>query len=1031
MIWMRPLEKQAVLQRYMELPPPEKNGKEPFVLQHHWRCSLEEFLEEIRYVRKEVEPFILDILQREFSITDQTIFKEKWISSEEICLILEEALKHQILKAEDAEAIYKNLMKGKSVHWDFRFKVNNHLVGWSVVFDDPVIIRRDGLIEIVPIETVVKFRGRGWEIVEVKENLEVLTSNGFRKVKRAARHLAQSDLIRIVTRVGSVEVTPGHSIFLEDRSLKRADEVELGDRLLTTNELPVQEIYDVPEDWAWFLGYFCADGCATRSKQWNCKISDSDIEKLKKAQKILERYGIPTKIDGPYDGAYRLHLPLLGPLLHRLCYVHNNNTSTHRKYKIVPKLILNAKKKAKEAFLAGYYTGDGYIHKSGAKSFPANSKALALGILYLERILGRTFTASPDRKWHSLNIYVHARPREVKGYNEVTYIEKRNRGRNTYVYDLETENNEFQAGMGFLVVHNTILDNPKVPEAPKTLKEAKKYAETLPWTFKPVPGMENKKCRAEPKARQPVQWLTVEGVVEPGSIGATKHEWGLFYIVDKGTITLGAQKPYFHEYFLHGKKFKNLRLVIRATPLPRLDPETKKPIPGQYDLVWVAWIPKDQEPYAISKRAQREGWFPPKGHIPFPKYWIEKNKEKFQEWLKRAEEHWSKRKKLLKEEVAYTLHEHRWMRIGRDGKPVGIRRLPQREYLLHIYMNGKLRTWKLTGNPLWALPQAAGYEGVHDKKWLTFEGVLMPREAWNPNKSLRSKLSILAHGKAKVEVQRVNRREVILLKVRSGAMKGKWILAQEEPKSLIYTLDRVRTVAKGFELADLKAETRFVLHLHTWRGGKHYDIRIDRGSHLDEWSIKADPRLLTGEVRVNRKACPDLSWLTAEGIKEVNGKPTRLRILDSGTVDIIDDEPHFVNMEFHGETLRGLYHLILRDGQWFFGPSKLPKPVRKGEPQPQISYISRKDSWEVHLFDFRDFTSCEPDDRIPLYNPPAPPPGAKLRLCTYPRPGTIHGVKIQAIIFPKDKYTLEEIKQMDFDKYLKWSATQIRGGGRR
>jgi len=65
---------------------------------------------------------------------------------------------------------------------------------------------------------------------------------------------------------------------------------------------------------------------------------------------------------------------------------------------------------------------------------------------------------------------------------------------------------------------------------------------------------------------------------------------------------------------------------------------------GQFEIIWNGWIPFDQTPYVI-KRGRRKGKFPPKDFIPIPKYWIEKNKNEFDDWLKWVEEKWKENPK--------------------------------------------------------------------------------------------------------------------------------------------------------------------------------------------------------------------------------------------------------------------------------------------------------------------------------------------------------------------------------------------------
>jgi len=219
----------------------------------------------------------------------------------------------------------------------------------------------------------------------------------------------------------------------------------------------------------------------------------------------------------------------------------------------------------------------------------------------------------------------------------------------------------------------------------------------LEFVFTAEPGMKGRKIRVEPKATQPLPWLKeavqplpwlegneisssieerivelrnddeftkvyfeaftranvegygnstyekMEGRVPPGTVGATREKAGLFRIRDRGVLTLGAMKPYFKEYFLEGEKvFKKTRVVIVGVKLPKLDPETKKPIKGYYQIVWNLWVPYEQVPYAITERARKKGYVPPKDFIPIPRYWMEENKHEYNEWLDWAEEMWKK-----------------------------------------------------------------------------------------------------------------------------------------------------------------------------------------------------------------------------------------------------------------------------------------------------------------------------------------------------------------------------------------------------
>jgi len=157
----------------------------------------------------------------------------------------------------------------------------------------------------------------------------------------------------------------------------------------------------------------------------------------------------------------------------------------------------------------------------------------------------------------------------------------------------------------------------------------------------------------EELARQPKVWLEVEGKVPPGEVGATKTKPGILYRWNWGRVWFGAQKPYFHEYFLYSEAknplwpyHKWVRVIVRAVNVNIIDPETKKPKPGT-ELMWRVLIPGDQTPYCL-KRGMKKGWVPPKNYIPVPPEW--RKGEDYEKWYEWVKEQW-KKGKVTKEEI--------------------------------------------------------------------------------------------------------------------------------------------------------------------------------------------------------------------------------------------------------------------------------------------------------------------------------------------------------------------------------------------
>ena len=136
-----------------------------------------------------------------------------------------------------------------------------------------------------------------------------------------------------------------------------------------------------------------------------------------------------------------------------------------------------------------------------------------------------------------------------------------------------------------------------------------------------------RKIYSQPKGSMSSGWLTMEGEVPAGQVGATSELEGQFIIMDTGTVEYGAQKSYFHEYWLHGKRVDG-RVVVRRLPT-RAEWNTKE------SFAWLTFFTKKGEkPYAISSRAVNQKWYPPKGVSALPKYVRIQLPAEYQYWAK-------------------------------------------------------------------------------------------------------------------------------------------------------------------------------------------------------------------------------------------------------------------------------------------------------------------------------------------------------------------------------------------------------------
>jgi len=139
------------------------------------------------------------------------------------------------------------------------------------------------------------------------------------------------------------------------------------------------------------------------------------------------------------------------------------------------------------------------------------------------------------------------------------------------------------------------------------------------------------KILTQAKAIQPKVWLTVEGIMKPGSVGATKEYPGVIVIQDKGWYEEGVRKPYIYEYFIHGQHLEGI-YIIRKLPTGGFKPREERE-PFKIPMIWFFWKKKDQVPYMLTPRAIKTKTMPPDGISWLPKKIEVQIPEKMKYWL--------------------------------------------------------------------------------------------------------------------------------------------------------------------------------------------------------------------------------------------------------------------------------------------------------------------------------------------------------------------------------------------------------------
>ena len=133
----------------------------------------------------------------------------------------------------------------------------NHKVyyGDSVTGDTPIIIKKNNLINIVPIEEI-NWNNKNYNIEQynndkeiiIDNDTEVYTENGWTKIKKCIRHYTNKKLYRITTHTGSVIVTEDHSLLNKNKEKIKPNECKIGTNLLHWNKLDNNKLsynYDI------------------------------------------------------------------------------------------------------------------------------------------------------------------------------------------------------------------------------------------------------------------------------------------------------------------------------------------------------------------------------------------------------------------------------------------------------------------------------------------------------------------------------------------------------------------------------------------------------------------------------------------------------------------------------------------------------------------------------------------------------------------------------------------------------------------
>jgi GDPmannose 4,6-dehydratase len=336
----------------------------------------------------------------------------------------------------------------------------------------PLMVRESGMQSVKTPADLVPLRGRGPSVqsFEPRALLEVWDGEDWtpvRAVTATRRRVSDPDhrLLSIQSRAGVVEATAHHRMLDAERDEVRADSLAEGDRLALCEEMPNPPIWTVMSaEMAEFLGLMVADGWVDRTAK-HASFTNNDPQMPRRVSELWSRLFVGSSYEwegrsGFDPDATVAKLNLNGAVDARLWLREELYTPTGHKQ--VPPLVLNADSEIWEAFLRGYYAGDGLKNGKGM-SVKTTSPVLAQGLCWMYHWLDRSSSVYVEqragRAYYTLNLASAVRvgakglhlckdPAEIRRICEPAEDSE-------WVFDIETQTRHLCAGVGRVVIHNS------------------------------------------------------------------------------------------------------------------------------------------------------------------------------------------------------------------------------------------------------------------------------------------------------------------------------------------------------------------------------------------------------------------------------------------------------------------------------------------------------------------------------------------------------------------------------------------------
>ena len=277
----------------------------------------------------------------------------------------------------------------------------------SVTGDTPLLLKNTvGFLEIRTIDDLSNVWTKRNNKEVAKCEFQIWSDNGWTNIKEIIRHKVTKKIYRVLTHTGVVDVTEDHSLIDSNNNEITPSACNVGDKLLHSfpDTYETEHDFNITKEEAYIIGLFWADDLCNSA--------------------IYEKY-------------------------RNMFYDKNKN-----KNKQISIEILNSSKIIKEEFYKGYCASVAINIETECHTFDIDSKIGAHGLYLLCKSIGYdvSININPNKpKVYTLTVTKSKQQKDPIAIKKIIDIGTTEQ----YVYDLETENHHFQAGIGSLIVHNT------------------------------------------------------------------------------------------------------------------------------------------------------------------------------------------------------------------------------------------------------------------------------------------------------------------------------------------------------------------------------------------------------------------------------------------------------------------------------------------------------------------------------------------------------------------------------------------------